>query len=194
MTRKLLLPLILMTLAASAFGDIARPEKTPKASKHRSIDTHLSIKLDRQAKEAVLVIPSEQVRELRAALDSLDGGDPLVTASISRLQTIVSGIFISLALAFAGVWLVRSGRTRPGMTKTSAGILIVLIGGALVTLVYGNAGPPADARKITGKMFAPVMHIYKFGGGQIKLEVSDSASTPVLIVPDPEEQTKPGNE
>jgi hypothetical protein len=43
-------------------------------------------------------------------------------------------------------------------------------------------------------MFAQGMHYYKFGGGAIKLEVSAEEDNPVLIVPDPEEPKKPGEE
>jgi hypothetical protein len=93
-------------------------------------------------------------------------------------------------MVFAGVWFVRSGRS----SRPAAAGLILCAAGAFATIVYGNAGPPPEARSITGKMFAQGMHYYKFGGGAIKLEISDEYDNPTLIVPDPEEGKKPGEE
>lgn len=192
MLRKILFAVLLLGLSVTAFGDIARPEKTPTGTKKTaSVDTYLSIRLERDAKDAKLVIPRSQLKALRAEMESLDSGADAADAStsISRIQTIVSGVFISLAFVFAGVWFSRSrGLSTSG--KVAAGAAIVFAGGALATIVYGNAGPPPEARSITGKMFTQGLHYYKFGGGKIKLEVSDTEETPKLIVPDPEEPKK----
>jgi hypothetical protein len=56
--------------------------------------------------------------------------------------------------------------------------------GSIATIVYGNAGPPPEARSITSRMFTDDVHMYKAGWGAIKLEVSDTVRTPTLIVPD----------
>lgn len=190
MLRKLSLPILVLLLSVPSFANIA-PAKTPKnTKKSAAVDTHLSIKLDRNATEARLIIPRSQLKQLRAELDSLDSGGAdtaaaLTTAGISRIQTIVSGVFISLAFVFAGVCFTRSGKLSAG-GKAAAACVVVFAGGALATIVYGNAGPPPEARSITGRMFAQGMHYYKFGGGKIKLEVSDEEETPKLIVPDPE--------
>jgi len=189
---------ILLTLTAlivfvgSAWADVPRPKTTPtKAAKTTSIDTRLDIRLRRDAKEAKLILSKAQLQQLRAELDAIDGGtSDTASAGITGLQTIAGGLFLSLAMVFAGVWFVRSGR----MTKPVAAGLMVLAGGALATMVYANAGPPPEARSITGKMFAQGMHYYKFGGGAIKLEVSADEDNPVLIVPDPEEPKKTGEE
>jgi hypothetical protein len=181
---------LLLTFATAAFADIARPEKSPKSGKKpAAVDTYLSIGLDRDAKEARLIIPRSQLKTLRAELDAIDNGTDTAAAvgsggGISGMQTIVSGVFISLAIVFAGIWFARSGRLTP--KAAAAGSFIFLFAG-LAAIVYGNAGPPAEARSITGKMFAPAMHIYKFGGGKIKLEISDTHDQVQLIVPDPQE-------
>jgi len=182
----------LMMFAGSAVADIPRPDKTPKKpGKTTSIDTRLDIRLRRDAKEAKLILSKAQLNQLRAELDAIDGGaTDTASAGITGIQTIAGGLFLSLAMVFAGVWFVRSGR----MTKPVATGMILLAGGALATMVYANAGPPPEARSITGKMFAQGMHYYKFGGGAIKLEVSAEEDNPVLIVPDPEEPKKPGEE
>ena len=182
----------LLIFAGFAVADVPRPKVTPtKSAKTTSIDTRLDIRLRRDAKEAKLILSRAQLNQLRAELDAIDGGaSDTASAGITGIQTIAGGMFLSLAMVFGGVWFVRSGR----MSKPVATGLILFAGGALATMVYANAGPPPEARSITGKMFAPGMHYYKFGGGAIKLEVSADEDNPVLIVPDPEEPKKPGEE
>ena len=180
-------------LAVAAIADVPRPQNSPKAAKKNpSIETHLSIRLDRQATEATLILSKDQLKQLRAELDGLESGagDKSAGAGISQVQTIVSGLFISLAMVFAGVWFVRSGKLSTNSGKAAAASFVLLSGGALATMVYANAGPPAEARSITGKMFSQALHVYKFGGGAIKLEISADASNPVLIVPDPQDPKK----
>lgn len=192
--KRLLIPVLLLLFTTTALADIARPDRSPKPPKKpAAVDTYLSIKLDRDAKEARLIVPRSQLQALRAELDAIDNGTEtaaITSGGISKLQTVLSGLFISLAIVFAGIWFARSGRLS---TKTAAAGSIVLAFAGLAAIAYGNAGPPAEARSITGKMFAPAMHIYKFGGGMIKLEVSDDEDQVQLIVPDPQE-VKPAAE
>ena len=196
MLKRTILATSILVLATAAHADIPRPDRTPKNTKKAAaMDTYLSIQLDRDAGEARLVIPRSQLKALRAELDALDEGtgDPtaaLSTDSFSRLQVIISGVLLSLAIAFGGIWFTRQGKVSSKASRSAAAAMVIFAGGALATIVYGNAGPPPAAREITGKMFAPAMHVYKFGGGKIKLEISDEAKTPKLIVPDPE--AKPG--
>jgi hypothetical protein len=183
MRRTILFLVIVLSLASAAVADIPRPDKPRKLSK--SIDTSLSIRLDRDAREAKLIIPREQVQQLRAELEQLDGNDSTAATAASTFtntQTIISGTLLSLAFVFGGMWFMRSGRAH---SKPIVAAAILLTCGSIATLVYGNAGPPPEARSITGKMFSQGVHTYKGGWGKIKLEVSDDAPNPVLIVPDP---------
>lgn len=195
MNRIICLTMIFLLTSAAAFADIARPQptKTPKPNSSRSIVTGMSIKLDADAKEARLIIPKTQIKELRAALDQMDdtGDTAAVTApaGMSRTQTIVSGMFLSLALVFGGMWFVRSGKAATKTGKTLM-ILAVLAGiGSAATFVYANAGPPAEARSITGKMFVPAMHMYNGGWGTVRLETGDQKQIE-LIVPNPKDTPK----
>lgn len=187
--KRTLLALAMLVLASSAYADIPRPDASPAGKKAKVIDTHLVIHLDKNAKEARLLIPRSQLKELRAQLDEIDG--PVDTAalgstsSVTRVQTIVSGVFISLALVFGGIWFARGGKLSSKASKSAAAAMVIFAGGAFASIVYGNIGPPADAREITGKMFSPAVHAYKGGGGKIKLEISDTDTVPKLIVPDP---------
>ena len=173
--------LILLSVASVTVANIANPD----LAKRKSIDTSLTINIDAKAKEARLIIPRSQLKQLRAELESLDGEDgtnPHVAATVGRVQTIVSGALLSLALIFGGLWFVRSGWKKN--SKAVVATAVLLTGGSIATIVYGNAGPPPEARSITGKMFTQSVHMYKGGWGAIKLEVSDTARNPELIVPD----------
>lgn len=186
----------LTVLASTAvFANIA-PAKTPNsaAKSKTSIETNLQIRIERNVKEARLVIPKSQIKELRAALDELDADndttaavEPAPPRSISPTQTIVSGMFLSLALVFGGIWFVRSGK-RPGASAKTMLVLAVIAGlGSAATLVYANAGPPAEARGITSKMFVSGVQSYGSVWGKVRLETSDKVRNPELIVPYVEE-------
>jgi hypothetical protein len=188
--KKLICLTVLVLLASmAAFADIANPAKTPKQKPSKSVETDMSIKLDPDAKEARLIIPRAKLKQLRADLENLDDDSDNTAAvttpgGISRTQTIVSGMFLSLALVFGGMWFVRSGKTA---TKTGKALVVlaVLAGiGSAATMIYANAGPPAEARSITGKMFSQAVHTYRTGWGTVKLETSDKDQIE-LIVPDP---------
>jgi len=180
MKKLVLTAVILMSFSTAALADIARPS-TPKPTEtpkqRKSIDTTLSIMLTK-TKTAKLKIPRSQIAQLRAQMDELDGGGNNTAAvsrsgGFTRLQTIVSGAFLSLALVFGGLWF---ARTRKIDTKGARGLAIVL----------ANAGPPDEARSITGKIFTEAVHSYKQASGEIKLMVSDEEGDRiVLVVPDP---------
>jgi hypothetical protein len=186
--------LFAVLVSTTCLADIARPDKLKNGSaKGGPIETVLSIDLDKDAKEAKLIIPRSQLKQLRAELDALDTGDDdtASAASATRIQTIVGGVFLSLAFVFAGFWFVKPGRLPSNGGKAAAATAIIFAGGTFATIAFGNAGPPAEARSITGKMFTRAVHIYGFGSGKIKLEVSDVVKNPTLIVPNPPEETKP---
>lgn len=196
--KKLIAPFALMLLAVGlAVADVPRPDK-PKndpARKPVTVDTTLSIELNREAKEAKLIIPRSQLKQLRAELESLDNGDTAAASLGSGgLQTIAAGVLLSLAFVFGGFWFIRPRATSLYSSKAAAVGAIVFSGLALASVVFGNAGPPPEARSITSKMFSQAVHLYGFGSGKIKLEVSDEARNPTLIVPSPAETDKKSEE
>ncbi len=196
MKRTLSLILLIGLFSLAAFADIAQPDKTPnrevKPKAAKQIDTYLQIRLDRDAKEARLLIPKKFAKELRAALDEMDGGEDSNAAltdnaggSFTRTQTIVSGLFLSLAMVFGGMWFVRSGKAATTSGKALIILAVVTGAGSTATLVYANVGPPPSARSITNQIFSKAVNDYGFGGGKIKLELTDETS-PKLIVPNPQ--------
>jgi len=179
--------MLISLFSVAALADIPKPSPTKQRS---SIDSTLRIHLQRDAKEARLIIPKSQIQQLRAQLDALDGGD--TTAAVGRItnsqiQTIFAGSFLSLAIVFGGIWLARSGKLT---AKTSAAAVVVLGLCATTTFVYSNIGPPPEARSITGKMFSQAVHLYGFGSGAIKVETTTDSDAIELIVPDPAEAPK----
>lgn len=181
---------VLMLASAVVFADIARPDRSPSRVKKpaRAIDGTLNIKLDRDAKEARLIIPRSQVKQLQAQLDEITGDDNVAevsaTGGITRTRTIVSGLFLSLAVVFGGMWFMRS-KASGAVTRTL--LIGAAIGGiaAAATLVYANVGPPPAARSITSALFNEKVFIpYRFASGKVKIEVSDEATRVELIVPE----------
>jgi hypothetical protein len=194
--RKLFLALTMIAaISATVLADIAKPTTTPKTK--GSIDTFLSIRLQSDAKEARLIIPKSQLMELRAQLDQIGGPNDTAAAFTatgigSRLPTIVGGLFLTLAIVFAGLWFARSKRLSPTTSSSAIVLAVIMAAGSAATFVYGNAGPPPEARSITGKMFTQGVHMYGFGSGPIKLETSDDPNQRLeLIVPDPKTTPTP---
>lgn len=182
--------------AASASADIPRPD-TPKPKKAKAIDTSLTIRISRDAKEAKLIVPKSQIKQLRAELEQLDDSDAAnasLNLNFTRTQTIVSGMFLSLAFVFGGVWLARVRKPELKANKTLVVGAVLFLSGAFATLAFANAGPPPEARSITGKIFTPSVHLYKFASGKIKLETSDDAESVELVVPDVPDKDKPNGE
>jgi hypothetical protein len=183
---------IMLLAAAAAFADLAKPEPNKVKNPSKSINTTMTILLKSDAKEARLVIPRSQIKQLRAELDDMDddtANTAAVTGDVSRTQTIVSGTFLSLALVFGGVWFARSGKTATKTGKTLIALTVVALTASAGTFIYANAGPPPEARSITGKMFSQAVHIYKFGSGAIKIETTNDNNGVTLVVPDPQPAT-----
>jgi hypothetical protein len=186
--------LTLGLLSITVYANEPPPNPTPKPKANKSIETNLRVEIRRDAKEAKLLIPKNQLKQLRAELEGLDDPDDTFAFSISKTQTVISGMFVSLAFVFGGVWLMRSRKIETKASKILVIGSVLFLSGAVVTMVYANAGPPPEARSLTNKFFSPGVNIYKFGSGKIKLEVSSDEKSPVLIVPDVLEEKKPGEE
>jgi hypothetical protein len=180
--------LLVGMFSVAALADIRLPDTpkpTPAPKKAKALDTYLNIRIDKDAKEARLLIPKDQLKQLRAQLDELDdSSNATAFLSISRTQTIVSGLFLSLAFVFGGVWFARIRKTDLKPNKTVVAGAVLFFCGAFATIVFANIGPPIEARSITGRIFTPAVHQYKQASGAIKLETTDDTYGVQLIVPD----------
>lgn len=196
MRRILLIVVVFVSSAAAAFADIPpEPGKSSnRVKKPVAISTNLDISLDRTATEARLIIPASQLKQLRAELDTLEAGDPTAGltggAGPQGLQTVMTGVLLSVGLILGGLWLWRSGGTQARMR--AAGVVVLAAASAGAGFLYGNIGPPLEARSITGKMFSPAVHQYGSGSGRIKLETGEGQRVR-LVVPNPKEP-KPDDE
>ena len=114
MNRLICLTTIFFLASVAAFADIARPQPNKDPKPVKSLDATMTIRLDRNAKAARLLIPKSQIKQLRAELEQMDGDSDNTAAvttpgNFTRTQTIVSGTFLSLALVFGGMLFVRTG-------------------------------------------------------------------------------------
>ncbi len=202
MKKLLCLTAFLLFSAMAAFGDIPRPEiPTPKPTpKIKTTNAQMTIRLDTDATDATLVIPKSQLKALRAQLDELDGGASDSTVAnagmFSRSQTIASGMFLSLAVIFGGVWFARNRKTDGKTGKTIAAAAVLLLVGSAATIAFANAGPPSVLRSISADLFnKEAFRYWNRAHGNVKIQISKDESDSIeLIVPDKKEVTAPKND
>ena len=158
MKKIICLAAVLLLATAVMFADIARPGKTPVRVPKPGSNTSagMTIHLDSNIKQPTLRLPKSSLKYLRAAIDdndvNTDNTAAATTGGFSRTQTFVSGVFLSLAFVFGGMWFVRSGKAATKSGKTLV-ILAVIAGmGSAATIVYGDIAPPPSA-PITSRIF-----------------------------------------
>ena len=135
----------LLVSAIFAFADIARPKPSPAEPK-TVFYTGLTIVPDAQTGRARLQISQTALERLKNA-SANNGGTPSAVQNVmhSSTRTIMAGLFMFLAVSFAGVWLARSGQRRNH--KAIAAVLVVAVVFGLATMIVrANAGPPQYLR------------------------------------------------
>jgi hypothetical protein len=134
---------LLLATALPSYGDIARPKPSPQKSRI-VLHTSLTIVPDSKAYEARLQISQSSLQELRAALADTPA-NPTMAQAITRssTRTMLAGVFMFLSLAFAGVWLARSGQTRSEKMVVALLMTTTMIGAAAI-ITRANAGPPGS--------------------------------------------------
>ena len=186
--RAALVALMLFATLTLAFADIPNPDRNNNRNRSSGSDlkTEMRIATDEKVKEARLIIPRAIFQQMRA---QLDGNGSQTAAATTRFfnmtgaQTVVSGIFLSLAFAFGGVWLVRS---RKGAERTARavalGVSLLLIGGITAGVAYANAGPPPVARSLTSKIL--IQELQWWGAyGEVKVEIVEEGNEIQLVLP-----------
>jgi hypothetical protein len=133
--------LLLIGCGVYAFGDIARPKETPTPAPRRVVlHTGLQIVPDAKSYEARLQISQRTLDLIRGSGGGTSANQTLTQRLMqSSTQTIMAGMFMFLAVSFAGVWLARSSQRRG--QKAAAVLAIGVLGGATM-IVRANAGPP----------------------------------------------------
>ena len=169
----LALAALLLAATVSASADVAPPDKAKiKPPKVSPFTAQMNIQPDLKSGEAKLLIPRSVLEQMRAGLDGDDSHSAaLAFFNTSGAQTLMAGVFLSLAFAFGGVWLVRSrGQRRLGPAALCVAALALC--GVAATAAYANAGPPPVARSLTTKILIDQAQWYGVYG-QVKVEVTD---------------------
>jgi hypothetical protein len=171
------------------------PRQTVPINENKELDSSLKITLDKDTNESKLIIPRSLVNDLRAALDNAETGSETMASTNSTnlesgsVKTIFAGIFMSLAIILAGVYLLRRNQLS---AKTVSAVAFLLFSFAATSVALANIGPPQEARSITSLLFdRKVFKPYNFASGKIKVQISkDDSKQIILLVPIKE---KPGD-
>jgi hypothetical protein len=137
----------LLMSATLAFADIARPKTSPTPEEGKIVfHTGLTVATDAKAYDARLQISQETLQRIREATASTSANESMTQRLMhSSTQTIMAGMFMFLAVSFAGVWLARSTHSR-----SHKAVAAVLVGAAMLSvaamMVRANAGPPGYIR------------------------------------------------
>jgi len=183
----LALAALLLATAVNAFADVRVPDRDKnKSPKVQPFSAQMMIDPNTKSSEARLLIPREVLQQMRAGLDGEDArGSALAFFNTGGAQTVVAGLFLSLALAFGGLWLVRSrGQRRLGPAALCLAALALC--GVAATAAYANAGPPPVARSLTSKILIQDAKWYGVYG-QVKVEVVDDNNQITLVLPRPKD-------
>jgi len=135
--------LLLIASAVYAFGDIARPKVTPTPVAGKIVfHTGLQIVPDSKSYEARLQISQATLERIREATTNTSANTSMTQRIMqSSTRTVMAGIFMFLAISFAGVWLARSSQRR-SQKGIAAVLLVAGMLGAATVIVRANAGPP----------------------------------------------------
>jgi hypothetical protein len=187
--KKLFLFVSLFVFSGIVQADVPRPEpsKTPKSEKETTVK--LFINARSEMKEPTLVINRKTLKQLRAALDEAETNadfaekideTPAPQNNFSRSQTLIAGMFFSLAFIVGGVWMFRTKGKSP---KIAIGLIIFAVFGAGTTVVFANA-PPPEAYRLTSRIFSRLTKTYGYATGNVKVKiVSDDNDRIYLNIP-----------
>jgi len=165
-----------------AFGDIARPKVTPTAKEGKTVlYTSMTVKPDSKASEARLQISQGTLQSIAHDAANISSNQSMTQRLMhSSARTMMAGLFMFLAVSFAGVWFARSSQRR-NHKAIAAVILIATMFGLATVIVRANAGPPGYVR---WQGLPQNLKDGKTTGGGVNIEVvPGDDSTITLIVP-----------
>lgn len=141
---------VMLVATVYIYADVARPKPSPSPVQEGKVVFHTGLIIVPQsdvASEARLQISRDSLKHLQAALADSQVSSPSMGQRIaqSSKRTIIAGLFLFLAVSFAGVWLARSASRR-----SHKAIAAVLLGVAVLSvaaiITSANAGPPGYVR------------------------------------------------
>jgi hypothetical protein len=193
MKRTLIISIAICALLASAiyaFGDIARPKPTPAQGK-TVLYTGLTVVTDPKASEARLQISQETLKHIQEGAGS-NGGTESVTQRVmhSSTKTIMAGLFMFLAVSFAGVWFARSSQRR-NHKAIAAVLLMAAVFGIGTVIVRANAGPPGYIR---WQNLPQALKDGKATSGGVNIEIVPGDESQIKLIIPLRNTPKPGEE
>ena len=172
---------ILAVLAGAiyAFGDIARPKPSP-VELANYLNTELTIVPVPDSYGARLLI-SQGLLERMKNLSANNGDRGSLTQSVmdSSSRTIMAGLFMFLAISFAGVWFARSSARRNHKTVVAV-LLVACVFGIATVIVRANAGPP---KHVSWWNLPQALKDRKEISGRITVEIVPGDDDMKLLVP-----------
>lgn len=187
---------ILLSLAATAaFADIKPPlpKPSPSAVPVAPEQVGVTISVSRWEKEGTLVLTKAAIEKINAAMKAKGGDIPTIAGEPApgfSTQTIVGGLFLSLAFVFGGVWLARS---KGQVSKPALGMVLLAVIGMGVTLVTGNVPPPKRIVLDSGIINADKMN-GSVAAGKMKLLIVDYQSKDDVMLVLPRKEAAGGEE
>jgi hypothetical protein len=165
--------------AVYAFGDLARPKPSP-ADPKPLLYTGLTVVPDANSYEARLQISVETLKQLQEAAARKDVSASLTQRVMhSSTRTIMAGLFMFLAVSFAGVWLARSSQRRNHKAIATV-LLVAIVFGIATVIVRANAGPPGYIR---WQNLPQSLKDGKATSGGLRIEVVPGDENIKLIIP-----------
>jgi hypothetical protein len=180
---------LLTASAICVFGDIARPKPTPVQGK-TVLYTSLTVVTDPKASEARLQISRETLRHIQEGAGS--GGAESMTQRVmhSSTRTIMAGLFMFLAVSFAGVWFARSSQRR-NHKAIAAVLLLAAVFGIGTMIVRANAGPPGYIR---WQNLPQALKDGKPTNGGVNIEIVSGDESQIKLIIPLRNTPKPGEE
>ena len=184
--------LLLAGSAVYSFGDIARPKGTPQPSEGKTVlYTSMTVKPDPKAYEARLQISQSTLQRIAHEAGNLSSNDSMTERLMhSSGRTMMAGLFMFLAVSFAGVWFARSSQRR-NHKAIAAVILIAMVFGLATVIVRANAGPPGYLR---WQGLPQNLKDGKATGGGVNIEIVPGDDSEIRLIVPLRNTNRPGEE
>jgi hypothetical protein len=181
------LSLALLAFALPAFADIAAPRPTPTATPQQARrplpSARMLIESRNDATEARLQIPRNLLRQLHTEIERDSAAGAAGTSdSLRPTQTIIAGVFLSLSLAFAGVFIARTRSRTARQVAAAIALFVFAATGALAFKTFANARAPEWRTLDAGTLKRATTPDSELNG-VIRVEVVDENNVFKLVVP-----------
>ncbi len=175
---------LLLCLAVSAYGDIARPRPQPSPAAGGKVVLYTGLEVVAEdGFRARLQISQQALNEMREAMSAGTTSQSFTQrAARNSTNTIIAGVFMFMSISFAGVWLMRSSRAQNTRgTKIAAAVLIgcAMLGSAVV-ITRANVGPPPS---LSWRNLPKNLNAGKPTSGSVEVEIVPDGTGMKLIVP-----------